>query len=292
MLTGILVLWLAHSAVPGARVGEASDPGPADLSLERVDVRLQNGLDQTIAALGLAELVADGRLGIALVDLSQPDVVRYAGLNDDLMMYAASLPKIAALLTAFEQIELGRLADTPELRQDLAAMIRRSNNPAASRVIRTVGFDAIANCLEQDRYALYERDGAGGLWVGKAYDRAPVVVRDPVAGTSHGATPRQAARFFVLLDRGLLVSPERSDEMLQILANPAIHHKFVKGLDARPGATIYRKSGSWRSFHADAALIESGGHKYVAAALVDDPDGSAILERLIVALDDLIQSDS
>ncbi len=168
-------------------------------------------------------------------------------------------------------------------------MIRHSSNEAATRVIRSIGFEAIAACLEQPRYELYDPEGAGGLWVGKAYDGEPAVARDPVAGTSHGATARQAARFFALLDRGLLVSPARSREMLEILGDPGVNHKFVKGLANRPGTTLYRKSGTWRTFHADAALIERGGRKYAAAALIDDPQGSEMLEHLIVALDDLIQ---
>ena len=287
---GLAGLWAIHSGLPEIGVGESEGLKTFDLSLETIDVDLQRRLLQEIKAIGLKQLVAEKRLGVALVDLSQPEVIRYAGLNADVMMYAASLPKIAALLTAVEQLAQGRLSDSPELREDLTQMIRYSSNQAATRVIRTVGFDAIAACLEQDRYGLYDRDGAGGLWVGKAYDRAPAVMRDPVANQSHGATPRQAARFFVLLDRGLLVSPERSREMLEILGDPGIHHKFVKGLDQRPSAKIYRKSGSWRSFHSDAALIERNGHKYVAAALVNDPEGSEILERLIVALDDIVRA--
>jgi beta-lactamase class A len=107
---------------------------------------------------------------------------------------------------------------------------------------------------------------------------------------SHGATARQAARFFALLERGLLVSRERSREMLEILGDPGIKHKFVRGLSVRPEATIYRKSGSFRGHHADAALIEHNGHRYIAAALVDDPRGGRILEKLILVLDDIIVS--
>ncbi len=219
--------------------------------------------------------------------------IRYAGVNDDVMMYAASLPKIAALLAAFERIEDGGLALTPRLRGDLVDMIRYSDNRAATRVIRALGFDYIAACLQERRYRLYDPGMGGGLWLGKAYDPAPAALRDPVAHLSHGATSRQAARFFVLLDRGLLVSPRRSREMLEILGDPGIEHKFVKGLKRhRPEARIYRKSGTWRTYHADAALVAADGrHRYAVAALVDDPDGGAILERLIVVIDDLVASE-
>ncbi len=260
------------------------------MPVDGADPDLQAALARSLEALGLERLVQERRLAVALVDLTQPGVTRYAGVNDDVMMYAASLPKIAVLLAAFEKIEATELPDTPELRQTLTDMIRFSSNEAATRAIHQVGFADIAECLEQPRYRLYDRSGSGGLWVGKAYDRTPAVARDPLVGISHGATARQAARFFVLLDQGLLVSLERSREMLRILGNPGIHNKFVKGLEERPGARIYRKSGTWRRWHSDAALIERNGHRYVAAALVEDVKGSEILERLILALDDLVQA--
>jgi beta-lactamase class A len=193
-------------------------------------------------------------------------------------------------LTVFEKIEAGEIDDSGPLRQTLTDMIRVSSNSAATRAIRLVGFDSIAETLEKPEYRLYDLTGNGGLWVGKAYDPTPAVRRDPLNNFSHGATARQAARFFALLDKGLLISRERSREMLEILGDPGIQHKFVRGLASRPEATIYRKSGSFRQHHADAALIEHNGHRYIAAALVDDPRGGRILEKLILTLDDIIVS--
>lgn len=273
----------AEIGEPG-RVEPASPPVP----LEDVDPGLQVALERAVEALGLGPAVRSERLAIAFVDLSDPGHTRYAGLNDDVMMYAASMPKLAVLLAAFEAIESGRLDDTPTLRRTLTDMIRVSSNPAATRVIRALGFPAIAGTLEAPRYALYDRGGTGGLWVGKAYDPEPAVARDPLFGFSHGATARQAARFFVMLDRGLLVSPERSREMLAMLSDPGIEHKFVRGLARRSDARIFRKSGTYRTSHADAALVEHGDHRYVAAAIVEDPRGGSILAELIGVLDDII----
>ncbi len=290
VLVGTLA-WISGGSHVTARVLSAqATPATPLMALDRGDPTLQAGLVRSLQALGLAPLIQERRLAVALADLTEPGVARYAGVNDDAMMYAASLPKIAVLLTVFEKIEARELPDTPELRETLTDMIRFSSNAAATRAIHLVGFDAIAGCLEQSRYRLYDRSGFGGLWVGKAYDRAPAVTGDPLLGMSHGATARQAVRFFVLLDQGLLVSPKRSREMLRILGNPEMHHKFVKGLEARPAARIYRKSGTWRHWHSDAALIERNGQRYVVAALVEDRNGSEILERLIVALDDLVEA--
>jgi len=79
--------------------------------------------------------------------------------------------------------------------------------------------------------------------------------------------------------------------MKSILGHPAIHHKFVLGLsEARPTSQLYRKSGTWRNYHADAALVERGGRTYVAVALLESPTDSSggVLASLIVRMDDLV----
>jgi len=264
-----------------------AEPGPAAIYALRTETReLDRALDRLVEEQGLGRLVARGDLAIALVDLSREEP-RYAGVNDDRMIYAASLPKIAILLGAFEALDEGLIGDTPALQQQLTEMIRFSSNAAASEVLQRIGFETVAQAVTDPRHGLYEA-GIGGLWVGKAYGRNDYWRRDPVAQLSHGATARQAARFFVLLQKGLLVSPEASARMKTILGDPGTRHKFVRGLEARPGARIYRKSGTWRDFHADGALIERDGSTYVAVGLVRSPEGAAILERLIVGLDDLV----
>ena len=78
--------------------------------------------------------------------------------------------------------------------------------------------------------------------------------------------------------------------MKRMLSNPAIHHKFVKGLKSvHPDANIYRKSGTWRQFHADSGIIEHEGHRYIAVALAESPQGGQWLSDLIVELDKLVR---
>ena len=84
------------------------------------------------------------------------------------------------------------------------------------------------------------------------------------------------------------MSEAASAEMMEMLGDPGIDSKFVRGLETRPGARIYRKSGSWKNYHADATLIVRPEGRYVAVGLVDDARGETILQRLIVYLDDLI----
>jgi beta-lactamase class A len=129
----------------------------------------------------------------------------------------------------------------------------------------------------------------GGLWIGKAYGGPnDYWKRDPLHNLSHGATAMQVARFFVLLEQGRLVNPYYSAEIKEILSNPGIRHKFVKGLNSIGVRDIYRKSGTWKDSHCDAALVEHDGRKYVAVALMRDPRGGEVLPRLIQRLDRLI----
>ena len=107
------------------------------------------------------------------------------------------------------------------------------------------------------------------------------IVRDPLHHLSHGATPMQTARFFYLLETGRLVGTRLTREMKSMLGDPGIHHNFVKGFADYPDVRIYRKSGTWRQWHADSALVEAQDHRYIIVALTGDPDGGHWLSRLI-----------
>ena len=118
------------------------------------------------------------------------------------------------------------------------------------------------------------------MWVGKAYGAAPAFRRDPLANLSHGATAYQVARLYTLLAQDRLFTPRYNALMRSILAEPAIEHKFVRALKSMPGVRIWRKSGTWRNHHADSALVEHDGHRYVIVALAESPDGDAWLVEL------------
>lgn len=252
------------------------------------DPRLQRGLEDALADLRLSDAVAGRKLAVALVDITDPLEPRVASINGDEMMYAASLPKIAILLGAFVEVEAGALELDDETRDSLTAMIRTSSNAEATRVLNLVGKNRLLDILQSEHYRLYDPRVNGGLWVGKEYGKAPAYRRDPLHNLSHGATVMQTARFYYLLETGRLVNSRLSTQMKAMLGKPAIHHKFVKGLESRPGARVYRKSGTWRQWHADSALVEDGGYKYIAVALAAHERGGAWLTRLIGRLHDLV----
>jgi beta-lactamase class A len=269
---------------------------------ESGDPLLQQGLEELVRKQGLWAASERGDLSLALVIVTQPkrptglvtlpERPRLAEINGHEMVYAASLPKIAILLGAAVAIEEGRLALDPVLHKDLNDMIRHSCNECATRVLELVGRQELLNTLQSPEYKFYDQEHDGGLWVGKEYGPGTAYKRDPLSGLSHGATAFQAARFYYKLHTGTLVSPAQSKMMLETLARPGISHKFVKGLEAYDKLEIYRKSGTWKTFHADSALVRFDGHAYIMVALAHNPQGSRWLEQLAGPLHELAISHS
>ena len=254
------------------------------------DSQLQQALETLVDQQDLSAAIKAKELAVVLVIVTDPENPRLAELNGRNMVYAASLPKIAILLGAAVAIDEGRLELDDELRTDLIDMIRFSCNACATKVLEMVGREELIKILKSPEYNFYEPDGTGGLWVGKDYGPGTAYQRDPLSNLSHGATAFQAARFYYKLNNGTLVSPEQSRMMLEVLSKPGLSHKFVKGLQAYPGLDIYRKSGTWRTYHADSALVRTEGLAYVIVALAKNPQGAVWLEELAGPLHDLAVS--
>lgn len=234
-------------------------------------------------------LIRQNRMSVGIVDLSSSEEARFASVNGRHMMYAASLPKIAVLAAAHDAIERGELQETATVKQDMRLMIAKSNNAATTRMIDRVGFENIERTMTAPDLKLYDPEYGGGLWVGKRYAAGGRRYPDPIKGISHAATTEQICRYFYLLANDALISPEASDKMRDYLVDPELHHKFVSVLDqVAPKAKVYRKSGSWSTFHADVAMVQGPERNYIITALVDDPKGEQICRELAKVLDGLL----
>ena len=257
--------------------------------VESCDPVLQKGLERCLSSLNLDKAADRKSLSIVLVDITDPKSPRMAHINPNLMMYAASLPKIAILLGAFQRFANGEIEMDAKTKKKLIRMIRNSSNHAATEIMNRIGKAYLAALLQSPRYRLYDPQKNGGLWVGKEYSKSGAWKRDPLYNLSHAATALQVARFYYMLETGQRVSPKYSRQMKAILSNPEINHKFVKGLKSvHPDSRIYRKSGTWRQFHSDSAIIEHDGRRYIAVALAKSPKGGRWLSELIVSMDKLI----
>jgi len=254
------------------------------------DDDLQELLNKSLTELDLKRFVSDNKLSVTLVDITNIDQPVLAHFNGSNSYYAASLPKLAILLAVYEEAHQGNLELDESVRQSLDQMIRKSSNSEATRLYELVGPARIEEILRSDRYRLYDEKTGGGLWVGKPYAKQTVWKRDPLANLSHAASGIQVARFYFMLERGELAHPRFRDEMKSILVDSSINHKFVKGMtEHRPEAKVYRKSGTWRNYHSDSALVErADGRKYIAVGLAQIDSGSQLLEQIIVNLDQAI----
>ncbi len=233
-------------------------------------------------------LINQKKMAVGVVDLRDIKNIKFASVNGNEMMYAASLPKIAVLLAAMDALERGELEETQEVKNDMKLMISKSDNQATTRMIDRVGYQKIEDILTSDQYALYDEENGGGLWVGKRYAAGGPTNREPIKNLSHAATVTQVCRFYYLMFQGKLVNEKRSKEMMTIMENPALHHKFVNTLDKiAPQARVFRKSGSWKTYHSDSILVwgSSSTRRYILVALIDDPDGEQIIRQLVVPVE-------
>jgi len=258
---------------------------------DSTDPVLQQQLDNIMGMLGYESAIKDKRLEVVLVDITDLKKPRVAAVNGDTMIYAASVPKLAILLGAFIEIDSGRMVLDDANRESLTRMIRHSSNQDATRMLNLVGKERLLDILQSEDYLLYDPKAGGGLWVGKEYGKSPAYQRDPLHNFSHGATAMQVARFYYLLETGQIVEGELQQEMKAMLGDPGIKHKFVEGLDGYSDVDIYRKSGSWKRWHGDSAIVEAGDKKYIVVGLAEDANGGVWLSRMIKPIHELMVSE-
>ncbi|MEN6439950.1 MAG: hypothetical protein ABFD97_15345, partial [Syntrophobacter sp.] len=191
---------------------------------ETADEGLQSALERALNKNpSWRALIEQDKMAVGVVDLSKPPNARFASVNGRTMMYAASLPKIAILLAAYQSVEDGLLVDSPDLYDWLVQMIRRSSNPAASCMIDLIGLKRIGDILL--KYSFYIPESGGGIWLGARYPSGNERYPEPVKGLNHAATVTQVCRFYYMLANGEIINPARSRLMLDVLSRPGLHDK-------------------------------------------------------------------
>lgn len=286
----LIMVFILSTQISIAQTSQSVEPINYPTLWESDDPVLQQDLEKLVKQQGLWQQIKTRHLSLVVVDISDLKKPQVAALNGNKMFYAASLPKIVILLGAFVEIESGSLEESDELYEHMVKMIRYSDNQSASYVLSLVGRKRLIEIIRDPHFALYDPEHNGGLWVGKAYSKGSAYQRDPLHNLSHGATAIQAARFYYLLETNQLLSPEYSQKMKAILSKPGIKHKFVKGLSSIPGIKIYRKSGSWKNYHADSALVEYEAYKYIVIGLSDASSGGKWMEKLAQPIHNLVTS--
>ncbi|MBX3736671.1 MAG: serine hydrolase [Candidatus Didemnitutus sp.] len=268
----------AFSAMPDFR-SYSLDGSPV------LDSTLQQHVEAIDASLRARWEIPDGQTSVGVLDLR---TLRLAWVRPDRIDYAASVPKVAILLGWFAAHPEPAALDATT-RHELGLMIKQSDNELAAKFSQQLGLGFIRGVL--DRYALYDAQTGGGIWLGKHYGKGGERVADPVGGHSHAATVRQLLRFYLLLEQDQLVSAEASAAMRDIFRSPDIPHKedkFVAGLAGRAGLEIRRKAGWWEDWNLDTAVVTGPGRHYVIVAMVHHAHGEEYLRAFAAAADDLL----
>jgi len=254
------------------------------------DPEFQAELDQAMAGRPVFwQAVKKGDMSVVVADVTDLQHPKVAWYNPDLMLYAASMSKVAIALGALVEVDRGKLQLDDELRRQLINMIKRSSNADATAVLNKVGIDRLAAILQDERYGkLYDLEHGGGLWVGKPYSKAPALRRDPLRNLAHAASAIQVARFYYGIMTGSILGPRHRPLLREMFGKPGIKHKFVKGLQGREGLDIYRKSGTWRGFHSDSGVFARDQITYIAVAIRQNlpPGGDTVTGIQVV--DDLM----
>lgn len=297
VLIGVFLIQACSARITSREATKATAPEVIPIELpwqplyELVDSELQEKL-----ALALdsqphwKKLIERKKLAVGVIDMSSTPP-RFARVNGNVMMYAASLPKIAIMFAAYASFEDGSLMETPEIHADLVDMIRVSSNVSATRVLNLVGIEKVEQVLTDPKYGLYDEERGGGLWVGRAYASAGKRNGDPINNISHGATATQVCRFYYLLANGRLIDQHRSEQMLADLSDPQINHKFVNQLNRlAPDAKLFRKSGTWRNFHSDSVMVRGKKWRnYILVAMVESPTGGEIIKNILPTVEKVLQ---
>ncbi len=297
LVAALLLSLLAVTSVSLNSEGATSPTLPLRVSNwrpldQRQDQALQAKLDQALQReQSWQALISTGKMAVGLVDLTDPARPRFAQVNGNTMMYAASLPKIAILLAAFKGFQNGSLKETPQIRADLIEMIRRSDNFAASQMVARIGLKNIEKLILDPPYRFYDPKTGGGIWVGGSFSRAGEQNPDPLKNLIQAATVHQVCRFYYLLAYGRLINPESSRQMLKILAFSDLHDKFVSVLEKEvPPNHLYRKSGEFGISFSDSILVwDAPWRRYILVALVEDPRGEHILRKLVSLAENIIR---
>lgn len=277
-------------AVPGLPI--VLPEGQWQPLLRRQDQPLQAQLTRALKQNSLWHcLIMADRMAVGLVDLSDVRSPRFAQVNGNSMISAASLPKIAVLLAAFEGFEKRTLPQTPQIMFDLNDMIRESSNSAAAAMIERLGMDKIEIMLLSSRYKFYDPRKGGGIWLGSSFSSYGELRPDPIKDLYLAATATQVCRFYYLLAYGRLINAKRSTEMLQVLSSPGLYDKFVPYLKRSvPPNRIFRKNGTYRTAHCDSVLVwGEGWRRYILVGLLDDPRGEQILRELVPVAERVLQ---
>lgn len=219
------------------------------------------------------------QLAITLVDLKDSSQPQWASYRGDVQIYPASVIKAFYLQAAHRWMEDGKLKDTEELRRAMKDMIVDSLNEATGLVVdsltdTTSGPELPLDELEKwydkrnsvNRYFAslgYQNINVNRKpWCEGPYGREKQSVNLHKPNHRNWLTTEATARLMAEIATGRAVTPERSKQMLELLARRPFDPKAETqsreyiGAALPPGAKLWSKAGWTSETRHDAAYVE------------------------------------
>ena len=234
-----------------------------------------------------AKNLTTNQLAITLVNLQNPDKPQWASFRGDLPIYPASVIKAFYLQAAHQWMEAGKLKDTEELRRAMRDMIVDSGNEPTGYIVDLLTDTTSGPELAADEMAKwYERRNAVNRyfvalgyqninvnrkpWCEGPYGREMQSVKLHPPNHRNWLTTEATARLMTEIATGRAVTPERSRQMLELLARRPFDKegggqaREYTGAALPEGSRLWSKAGWTSETRHDAAYVElSGGAKFV-----------------------------
>ena len=220
------------------------------------DQQLETEVQDYLSGLGAS-------YGVAAIDLQDGQTVF---VNADGSFPTASMYKLLVMYRVFQAVDQGNLSmddtitvqgsdvtqedsvglapgDALTVAEALNAMITVSSNAAAYALTRTVGgWSQLASAAE-------ELEMAGTY----------------MEGWDFWSTPRDMAHFFQLLADGSLVSPDASQQMVDLLAQQTVNDRLPALLPSE--AQVAHKTGELPGVRNDGGIVQGPGGRYVVVLM-------------------------
>jgi beta-lactamase class A len=252
--------------------------------------RVQAIVDLTVReTLTKFPTLGSNQLAVTLVDLRSGANPQRGSYRGNEQIYPASVVKLFYLAAAHQWMEEGKAADSPELRRAMRDMIVDSYNEATGLIVDTLtGTTSGPELSEEDLRDWYDKRNAVNRyftrlgyeninvnrkpWCEGPYGREMQSVKVHAPNHRNWLTTDATARLLTAIALGKSVTPERSEQMLELLKRDP----FAKGAQRNSQATDYVGAGlpegsklwskaGWTSeTRHDAALVElPGGARFV-----------------------------
>ncbi|MCC7107099.1 MAG: serine hydrolase, partial [Chloroflexi bacterium] len=213
---------------------------------------------QTAVAVAFKQVAGGARLGVTARNLSTGERLSIRG---DEVFHSASVNKVPIAAEVLRQAQVGTIAMSDTVHQDLERALVLSDNDAANRLLNLAG--------EPRVNTLMASLGLKSIRMNNFFSLAS----GPVDPGFNQTSPADMATLFVLMANDQLVSRGASQTMRGLLQRTADSTKLARGLP--PGTLLSHKSGWYSGVANDVGIVYASRATYVLAVFtegIDDPE--------------------